>query len=320
MVYTDTQMFGILYWVVFSLVVVLIFFFDLGIFSKAPTNKQISTAQSIVNFTIILMVSAVFAWWIYVSRGTQHALDFITCYVLELSLSIDNLFVFILIFRYMNINECYQHRVLLWGIIGAVILRFIFIYCGFAIVNNFSWVFYAFGVIMLYSAYATIMHKKKHTCEQNVKYNAVLKFFTKILPVNTTINDGRFFVYNSDNKKIYATPLFLSLLLIEQADILFAGESITAALSLTNEVFLVFTANIFAIIGLRSMYFFMKALLQQFSSLNYGLAVIFAFMGGKMILDLHHAYCSTGTSLSVIFSAIFVSCVADVVKRKRDVT
>lgn len=326
------EVFGFSDWIIFFFIVLVMLGLDILMTSdtgntahgKGRTHVARCSAICII---VAVAVSAVFALWICYDKGTQYAVDFMACYLLELSLSMDNMFVFVLIFNYMKISVWHQHKVLSFGVVGALILRLVFVYIGYAVLNNVGWAFYVLGVILLYSAYKTAFHGDgglgysddiNGSSSTVMASNRLLRLLRNVLPINDNICDGRFVTYDRINGgKFYFTPLFITLLLIEQADVLFAGESIVAALSITSELFIVFTSSIFAIMGLRSLYFFISTMLQSFASLHYGLAIIFAFIGGKMILDPHGTYCGTAISLVVIVVVILGLSIVEILRRNR---
>lgn len=214
-------------------------------------------------------------------EGSKQALNYFTGYLLEKSLSVDNIFVFILIFSYFKVSEKHQHKILFWGIIGAVIMRAIFIVAGIALMQAFSFMTYIFGALLIYTAIKMIVDKDR---EIHPEHNPVIKFFRKHFRVSEHREDGKFFVRDNLGK-IIATPMFVVLLVIETTDVLFAVDSIPAILSITNDTFIVFTSNIFAILGLRALYFAVNGIMQLFRYLSYGLSGILGFIGIKMIIS-----------------------------------
>ncbi len=311
------EYFEILNWSVFTTVVGLILFLELRLLRN--TNKQgyYFTKRTLSLHTLLLvMISFCFAIFIYYTNNSKDALDFITCYFLEISLSVDNLFVFLLIFKFMKIKETNQHRVLFWGIIGAIILRLIFIYFGFSLTHKFDKIFYVFAIMLLYSGYRMI--SQNHSINQEVSdENGVrlINFISKIFRVSDDMSDNSFFIRNQKDKKIYVTHAFIALIIIEKADLLFAVESITAALSISDNFFVIFSANIFAIIVLRSVYSFTVILLERFKSLHYGLAAIFIFIGSKIILGLHGIHITNAISLASTIMMIIIPCLFDYTKK-----
>ena len=218
-----------------------------------------------------------------VNNGQSAAIKYITGYVVEKSLSIDNLFVFLLIFSYFKVPPKYQHKVLFWGIVGALIMRVIFIFAGVALIEKFHFTIYIFGALLIYTGYKMFNHN-------NVKIepdkNPLIRFFKKFMPVTSHLHEDKFFT-RLDGRR-FATPLFLVLILIETTDLIFAVDSIPAILAITQDQFIVYTSNVFAILGLRSLYFALAGVVHRFWLLSYGLAVVLVFVGIKMLLiDLY---------------------------------
>jgi tellurite resistance protein TerC len=238
-------------------------------------------------------------------NGHEKALEFLTGYLIEKSLSVDNLFVFIMIFTVMGINQKYQPHILKWGILGAVIFRIIFIVAGVALIEAFDFVIYIFGAILLYTAYKmAFMHDKKIEPEKNILVRNASKYF----PINANVDTQRFFIKNSG--KIFATNSFLTLLLIESTDIVFAIDSIPAILAITRDQFIVLTSNVFAILGLRALYFALAGIISLFRYLKYGVALILFFVGIKMIIvEFYHIpiYVSLSFIAAVLTGSILAS-------------
>jgi tellurite resistance protein TerC len=225
--------------------------------------------------------AAAFAGIIYFWQGRQSGLEFVTGYVLELSLSVDNLFIFLVIFKYFAVPDEQQHRVLFWGILGALVLRGIFIGAGVGLIHRFHWLLYIFGALLVYSGIRVCI-MGEHQIDPAA--NPVVKAFRSWMPVTKEFHDGKFFVRNpQDNARLYATPLLIVLLVIETTDVLFAVDSIPAILAITLNAFIVYTSNVFAILGLRSMYFAVSGLMKIFRFLHYGLAVVLMLVGVKMM-------------------------------------
>lgn len=237
---------------------------------------------------------------IYVFSGEEKALAFLGGYIIEFSLSIDNLFLFLLIFQNYKIPPLYQRRVLGYGIIGAVILRLIFILLGVSIVNRFHWILYIFGGVLIISGIKMMLKK-----EENIKGNIAIRTLSKIMPVTNKLYGEKFFV--SINKVLYATPLLGVLVLIEFSDILFAVDSIPAIFSITTDLFIVYASNIFAILGLRNLYFILEKLHETFVYVKYGVAVILCFTGMKLLILFFNLQISTRISLLIIFGILVSS-------------
>lgn len=252
---------------------------------------------------------------IFIFMGKKEALEFLGGYIIEQSLSLDNLFLFLMIFSSFGIEPKYQRRVLNYGIAGAIILRLIFVVLGVAIVDRFHWVLYIFGVVLIFSGIKMMVKQEE---EQNFKENRLFKMLSKIIPVQDNLEGEKFFVRK--NKVLYATPLFAILVLVEGSDVIFAIDSIPAIFSITVDPFIVYSSNIFAILGLRNLYFILQKLHQAFKFVKYGVALILTFTGVKLSLLMFHIEISIVVSLSVIFSLLLLSIVASVLWKEKDST
>lgn len=268
---------GIEFWIFFNLFVLLMLALDLGVFHRKSHTVSIKEA---ISWTFVwIALALIFNVIIYYWRGQQQALEFFTGYLVEKALSIDNIFVFIMIFSYFQIPPKYQHKVLFWGIIGALVMRAIFIFAGVALIEKFHFTIYIFGIALVYTGYKMFSHSD---VKIEPDKNPLIKFFKKIMPVTHDLHEDKFFV--KVNHKRFATPLFLVLILIETTDLIFAVDSIPAILAITQDQFIVYTSNIFAIMGLRSLYFALAGIVHRFWLLSYGLAVVLVFVGFKMLL------------------------------------
>jgi tellurite resistance protein TerC len=258
---------------------------------------------------LYVSLAFIFAAIIYFWQGNQASLEFLTGYVLELSLSVDNLFVFLLIFNYFAVPEEQQHRVLFWGIIGALILRGIFIGAGVGLIHRFHWVLYVFGVLLIYSGIRVVVMRGQQI---DPSRNPVVRAFRSWMPVTHDYYGGRFFIRNpQDNLRLYATPLVIVLLVIETTDVLFAIDSIPAILAITLNAFIVYTSNVFAILGLRSMYFAVAGLMKIFRFLHYGLAAILILVGIKMLLSDYFRI-PIAAMLSLVAGVLLISIVLSI--------
>jgi tellurite resistance protein TerC len=266
-------------WIIFAVVVPVVLVLDLAVFQrKAHTIKA---KEALLGTGAYVLLALLFAGVVFFLRDSQHAVTFLTGYIVEISLSMDNLFVFILIFSTFAVPDQYQHRVLFWGIIGAMAMRAIFIFAGLAVLDALHWVIYIFGAFLVYTA-IKIAAKKE---EENVdpKKNILFRLACKYLPVHENYCESKFFT--RQNAKLLATPLFLVLLVIESTDVVFAVDSIPAILSITQDSLLIYTSNIFAIMGLRSLYFALRHATNKLVYLNYGLAAILGLLGIKMLIS-----------------------------------
>lgn len=279
-------------WFFFLLSIFIFLALDLGVFNKTP--HIISTKEASKWTAIFITMSFAFSgviYWLYFNnyvsnpdelKPTTAMIKYITGYLIELSLSVDNIFVIAIIFSSFKIPKKYQHRVLFWGIIGAIVFRGLMIYFGVLLINKFSWTTYLFGAFLIFTALKMLFTKEENDFEP--KNSFVYKILGKIIPISHHNEKDHFFVKKED--KTYATPLFVALVVIEVMDVIFAVDSVPAILAITSDPFLVFSSNIFAILGLRSMYFFLANMLEKFSCLEYSLIAILSFVGLKMLL--HH--------------------------------
>ena len=255
-----------------------------------------------------IALAAGFAVIVYFWRGHTASLEFVTGYVLELSLSVDNLFVFLLIFRYFRVPTNAQHKVLFWGILGALVMRGIFILAGVGLIRRFNWILYVFGALLIYSGAKLFVQKD---AEIHPEKNPLLRLFRRWIPVTDDYEGEKFFVRRP---ALYATPLLVVVLVIETSDVLFAVDSIPAVLAITLSAFIVYTSNVFAILGLRSMYFALAGMMEMFEYLHYGLSMVLMFVGAKMLLA-HYWHIPTWAALAVIATVLLISVLASVIKR-----
>lgn len=267
----------ILLWIGFTVFIIGMLVLDMVVFQKK--DHEISVRESLLWTLFWIALSFIFNAGIYYYMGVDSALEFLTGYLIEKSLSVDNIFVFIIIFKYFNTQPIYQHKVLFWGILGAIIMRAVFILAGVALIQQFHWVIYILGAFLVYIGIKMAFQKDK---EIHPEKNPILLVFNKFFTVDATYRGGRFFVKNAG--KTIATPLFVVLIVIETTDIVFAVDSIPAILSITIDPFIVFTSNIFAILGLRALYFAASGAMKLFAYLNYGLSIILIFVGIKMLI------------------------------------
>jgi len=293
----------------FSLFFVGLLLLDLLVFQKKAHTVPAKEALLLTSFWISLAL--LFDVGIYFLRGHDLALKFLAGYLLEYSLSIDNIFVFLLIFTYFQVPPQYQHKALFWGILGAQIMRALFIITGITLINKFHWIIYVFGVFLIYTGIKLLGEKDKNIKPEK---NPVLRIFKRFMPVTEGYENGNFFVRRG--KRLFATPLFIVLLVLESTDVVFAVDSIPAILAITTNTFIVYTSNMFAILGLRSLYFALAALMRLFHYLNYGLAFILMFVGIKMLIhDFYHV--PILAALGVILGTLTLSVIASVLFPKK---
>jgi len=291
-------------WAIFAIVIFVMLAVDLGMFRKR--TREMSIREALIRSAIWISIAAVFNGFVYLWVGEQAGLEFTAGYLLEEALSVDNLFVFVLIFTAFRVAPAYQHRVLFWGIIGAVVLRGIFIGVGTALVHRFHWVMIGFGVLLLYTAYK-LFRGGDDDEEFNPDKNLAFRAFRRVVRAVPEFHGARFTVVQGG--KLFATPLLAVLVLVETSDVLFALDSIPAVFGVSSNPFVVYTSNIFAILGLRSMYFLLAGVMHKFRFLKTGLAVILAFIGGKMVLE-HWVHVSIAISLGFIALALAISVIA----------
>jgi len=285
-----------LFWASFIGVVLFLLSIDLGVFQKhahAVTMRE-ATCWSVV--WVVLSLS--FGVWVYLTFGKQYGLEFFTGYLIEYSLSVDNIFVFILIFSYFSVPAKLHHRVLFWGILGALIMRAAFIVAGAALIGSFHWVIYIFGAFLIFTG-AKIL--KQGDAEVQPARNPIVKLFKRFIPMVSGYESERFFVKHEG--KIAATPLALVLVTVEATDLVFATDSIPAIFGITRDPFIVYTSNVCAILGLRSMYFLLAAVVSRFAYLGAGLGIVLMFIGIKMLIgSVYHI--PIGLSLSIVASIL----------------
>jgi tellurite resistance protein TerC len=279
---------------------------DLGVFNKR--DHKVPVKEALLYSGLWITLALLFDVFVYFEFGKTKALEFITGYVIEYSLSVDNIFVFILIFTYFAVPSIYQHKVLFWGIIGALVMRGIFIFAGVALINRFHWIIIIFGGFLVFTGIKMLFQKEQ---EVHPEKNPVVKFFRKFLPVTNEAHGSKLFI--RQNHKTYATPLFLVLLVIESSDLIFAVDSIPAILAVSKDTFIVYTSNIFAILGLRSLYFAVSGIMGYFRYLKIGLSFILTYVGLKMLAAFIHIEIPILLSLSIIIGILLLSILASIV-------
>lgn len=298
----------LLFWILFNLFVALMLVLDLGVFHRNP--HPIKFREALAWSLVWIALAGGFAVLLFLWRGHTPALEFVTGYIVELSLSVDNLFIFLLVFRYFRVPVEYQYKVLFWGILSAVIMRAIFIVTGVKLIQEVHWITYVFGAFLVYSG---IKLAGQENAEIHPEKNLALKLFRRWVPVTEDFAGDKFFVRRPG---LYATPLLVVLLVIETADLLLAVDSIPAVLAITLDVMVVYTSNIFAILGLRSMYFVLSGMMEMFEYLHYGLALVLVFIGSKM-LAAHYYEMPTVMALAVVAGILIISVVGSVAFPRR---
>lgn len=297
-------------WIGFLAFVFVMLALDLGVFHRK--SHEVKIKEALIWTAIWIFMAMLFNYGIYVFMGEVKALEFLTGYVIEKSLSVDNLFVFIMIFTYFNVNPKYQHKILFWGILGALVMRAIFIFAGVALITKFHWIIYIFGGFLVFTGIKMLFHK-----DENIEpdKNPLVRLFKKFMPVTTVQEGDRFFL--KIDGKTFATPLFVVLLLVEFTDLIFAVDSIPAILAITNDTFIIFTSNVFAILGLRALYFALAGITQYFHYLKYGLSAILVFVGVKMLIVDYYKV-PIVYSLSTILGILIISVVLSLIFPKNE--
>jgi tellurite resistance protein TerC len=328
-------------WIVFYVLVLLMLVADLKMFGRKGQH-EVNVREALQMTAVWIGVSLVFCagiWLFYPVEPHEKAMEFLAGYLIEKSLSMDNLFVFLMLFSFFGIERKYQHEVLFWGIFGALVLRSIFIFAGAAMVERFEWVLGLFGLFLLYTGGKMFTHDENQ--QGNPGNNFIVRLFKRFFPVTDQLHGEKFFVreevkVNSEKfaTALKATPLFIALLVIETTDVAFAVDSIPAVFSVSRDPFIVLTSNIFAILGLRALYFALAAISRYFTYLKYGLGIILIFVGVKMLLAMNeyindlgalmgfnlnmpHIEVPTPISLAVIFGILLLSMLASVIVSKR---
>lgn len=298
-----------LIWAGFIVFILLVLLLDLGVFHKK--SHTVGFKESIIWSGIWIALAMAFNVVILYWRGENDFMLFLTGYVIEKSLSVDNLFVFLLIFSYFKIPNQYQHKVLFYGILGALIMRAFFIWAGIAILEKFHWVIYLFGAFLVISGIKMLRPQSE---EHDLEKSWVIMWTKKILPTSPHFHEDNFFV--KLNGVWTVTPLFITLIFVEFSDLVFAIDSIPAIIGITNDPFLVFSSNVFAILGLRSLYFALKGFADIFHYLKYGLSIILMFIGAKMLIS-HWIHVEVWVTMTVIFGVLLVSVLASVISNHR---
>ena len=290
-------------WLVFISIVIALLVFDLGVLNK--NDHEIGVRESLVLSALYIAIAAAFGGWVWWYLGPTPGMQYFTGFALEKALAMDNVFVISLIFGYFAIPRLYQHRVLFWGILGVIVLRGIMIGLGAALVTEFDWLLYIFGGFLILTGVKMLFMGDK---EPSMEDNAMVRFLRRRMRVTNELHGNAFFVKQPDPKtgKVvrWATPLFLALLMVEFADIVFAVDSVPAIFAITTDPFIVYTSNIFAILGLRALYFALAAMVHRFHYLKYALAVVLVFIGGKIFWNQIYGKLDPAISLSVTFGLL----------------
>jgi tellurite resistance protein TerC len=295
-------------WVGFNVVVLAILALDLGVLHRR--SAKVSLKEAATWSAVWVALSLGFAFAIYQTMGKESGLEFLTGYLIEYALSVDNIFVFVLIFTYFKVPEQYQHRVLFWGIIGALVLRGVMIVAGSALVTRFAWTLYIFGAFLVFTGLRMAFQKDGDV--YNPERDPILRLARRLVPVTADYHGDKFFVRQPDKisrSRYAATPLFIVLLIVDTTDIIFATDSIPAIFAVTRDPFIVYTSNICAVLGLRALYFLLASVVDKFVYLKLGLSLVLVFIGGKMLLE-HFVHLPIVASLGVVGAVLAASIVA----------
>lgn len=297
-------------WVGFNVVVLAILALDLGVLHRR--SEKVTLKQAAIWSAVWVALSLCFALAVYLTMGRESGLEFLTGYLIEYALSVDNIFVFVLIFTYFNVPEKYQHRVLFWGIIGALVLRGVMIVAGSALVTRFAWTLYIFGAFLVITGIRMALQKDETA--YNPERDPVLRLARKIVPVTSEYHGKSFFVRlprPDGTTQLAATPLFIVLLIVDTTDVVFATDSIPAIFAVTRDPFIVYTSNICAVLGLRQLYFLLAGIVDKFAYLKLGLSAVLVFIGVKMLIE-PFLHIPIGISLGVVALVLVTSIVASI--------
>ena len=306
-------------WTLFYVLVIAMLYIDLKSFGKKGQH-EVSVSEALKMTVVWIAVSLVFCagiWLFYPVEPQEKAMEFLAGYLIEKSLSMDNLFVFLMLFSFFGVQRKYQHEVLFWGIFGALVLRSVFIFAGVAMIQRFEWILALFGLFLIYTGIKMFFHQDDEQVDPSK--NIFVKVFKRLFPVTDQMHEDKFFIRGEKSEvrgekaevrgeRWLATPLFIALLVIETTDVAFAVDSIPAVFSVSRDPFIVLTSNIFAILGLRALYFALAAITKYFTYLKYGLGIILSFVGIKMLLEVFwNIHVPTPLSLCIIFGILVLS-------------
>src|SRR5882757_9673270 len=301
---TETILFGVFATVIFVFLII-----DLGFFNRSP--KRMSTKSALYQSVFWVFISSIFGYLVYYfdEGGFDASIEFFSAYLTEYALSVDNIFVILLILKYFTVKEEYYHKILFWGILGAVVFRGVFIFVGAIFIAKWHWILYAFGVFLIYSGIKIYFEDSDEKIDP--EQNPILKLCRRYLPITKDEMGGKFLV--SENGKWVFTPLFLVVVLVETTDLIFAVDSIPAAFAITQNEFLIYTSNIFAVMGLRAMFFLLAGIIDKFYLLQKGLSIILFFIGAKMLLEIVAYEIPPTLSFTVIIVTLTLSIIFSVV-------
>ena len=297
-------------WLTFFALVATLLALDLGVLHR--NNREIGVRESLLLSAGYISMGLLFAVWVYLQKGGDASMDYLTGFLIEKSLSMDNVFVMALIFSFLAIPRQYQHKVLFWGILGVIVLRALMIGLGAALISEFDWILYLFGAFLVLTGVKMLFSKVDH--QPDLANNRLINWLRNHLPVTDRLHQQRFFVRQADASgtlRLWITPLLLALILIELADLVFAVDSVPAIFAITQDPFIVYTSNIFAILGLRALYFALAAMIHRFAYLKYALALVLVFIGGKIflhgIIGKVPAVISLGVTLGLLAGGVLLS-------------
>lgn len=297
-------------WLGFGVFILLMLALDLGVFHRK--SHTVSFREALTWTGVWATLAGIFGSWLWVREGSDTAVEFFTGYLIELSLSADNVFVFALIFSYFAVPAAYQHKVLFWGVLSALVLRFAMIWGGAALIENFAWIIYVFGIFLVYTGIKMLVKKD---AEEHPERNPVVKWFTRAVPTTTEWHGDRFFT--RIDGRLFATPLMVVLVCVEISDVVFAVDSIPAIFAVTRDPFIVFTSNVFAIMGLRSLYFVLAGAIKKFHYLHTGLGLVLSFVGVKMLLAHSGLFkIPTSAALGIVAGILVLAVVFSILKPK----
>jgi tellurite resistance protein TerC len=296
-------------WIGFGVLMVTFLTLDIGVFHRK--SHEVSLKEALTWSTVWIGLALIFNAGIYYWHGWEKALQFFTGYVVELSLSVDNLFVFLLVLSYFKVPAQYRHKVLFWGIMGALVMRAVFIFAGVALIGKFHWIVYGFGALLVLSGIKMMLQKGRKISPDR---NPVLRLFRRVMPISTEYAGSEFFV--KQGGRLAASPLFVVLLILESTDLVFAVDSVPAVLAITPDPFIIFTSNVFAMLGLRSMFFALEGIMNRFHYLHYGLSVLLIFVGVKMLLAGFYVI-PTWASLLIIVGILSLCVVASSLRKEK---
>lgn len=318
---SESLLFGL-----FGVIIVVFLLLDLGVFHK--TAHKITTKSALIQSVFWVIISTLFGYLVYksgpyeiieegvkqVTSGTDASIEYFSAYLTEYALSVDNIFVILLILKYFKVKEEYYHKTLFWGILGAVVFRGIFIFVGALLIHKFKWILYVFGVFLIYSGIKIYFEDSDEKIDP--EKNPIMRFCQKYLPISNDDSSGNFWVIQSG--KFLFTPLFLVIVLIETTDLIFAVDSIPAAFAITQNEFLIYTSNIFAVLGLRAMFFMLAGIIDKFYLLQKGLSIILFFIGAKMLLEIWDIEIPVMMSFGVIIATLTLSIVFSILVPKKE--